>query len=106
MSDLSGDTNWVFDPLPDYTIGPLSNESTQAYEKQIMDLTNELNVFHYENSDLRSKNTSACSSYHHMSMELKMLKQKEATTGQTLNNLQQEMEALVYELTWVQGRNI
>nr|GEU36405.1 hypothetical protein [Tanacetum cinerariifolium] len=77
------DTNWVFDPLPDYAMGPLSDELTLAYEKNIMDLTNELDVFHYENNDLSSKYTSACSSYYHVSMELEKLKQKKAT-GETL----------------------
>ncbi|GKE74775.1 hypothetical protein Tco_1536816 [Tanacetum coccineum] len=99
MSDLPGDMNWVFDPLPNYTMGSLPDGSTKAYEKKIMDMT--LDVFHYENDELRSKYINACSSYHQVYMELEMLKQREAKTGETLNTLHQEKETLVYELTWV-----
>ncbi|GKB92227.1 hypothetical protein Tco_0964499 [Tanacetum coccineum] len=101
MSDLPGDMNWVFDSLPNYTMGSLPDGSTQAYEKKIMDMTKELDVFHYENDDLRSKYINACSSYHQVSRELEMLKQREAKTGETLNTLHQEKETLVHELTWV-----
>ncbi|GKB36119.1 replication protein A 70 kDa DNA-binding subunit B [Tanacetum coccineum] len=101
MSDLPGDMNWVFDPLPNYTMGSLPDGSTQAYEKKIMDMTKELDVFHYENDDLRSKYINACSSYHQVSRELEMLKQREAKTGETLNTLHQEKETLVHKLTWV-----
>nr|GEX16933.1 hypothetical protein [Tanacetum cinerariifolium] len=99
------DTNWAFDPLPNYTMGSLSDESTQTYEKKIMDLTKELDVFRYECDDLKSKYINACSSFHQVSTELEMLKQREANTVLHSDEFDQKM-AKVQNVLIEQGREL
>ncbi|GKC89923.1 hypothetical protein Tco_1150572 [Tanacetum coccineum] len=45
-------------------MGSLPDGPTKAYEKKIIDMIKELDVFCYENDELRSKYINACSSYH------------------------------------------
>ncbi|GJU56928.1 hypothetical protein Tco_1234694 [Tanacetum coccineum] len=105
-----------------YMFMPMSHESVSYYEKKIHDITSALRHFEdqldvtqeekhkiesdfnallYENNDLRSKYTGACSSYTYISEELNRFQQQAADLGDAAASLQREKESLAYEMVWV-----
>nr|GEW18861.1 hypothetical protein [Tanacetum cinerariifolium] len=113
--------------MSEYMFMPLSHESVSYYEKKVHDITSALrqcedqldamrrekqkiefdfNALRYENNDLRSKYTGACSSYTYTSEELNRFKQQAADLGDAAASLQREKESLAYELVWVMRETI
>ncbi|GJT22080.1 hypothetical protein Tco_0892017 [Tanacetum coccineum] len=111
--------------MSEYMFMPLSHESVSYYEKKIHDITSALrhcedqldvtqeekqkiesdfNALLYENNDLRSKYTGACSSYTYISEELNRFKQQAADLGDAAASLQREKESLAYEMGRELGR--
>ncbi|PWA83498.1 hypothetical protein CTI12_AA168350 [Artemisia annua] len=80
---MSSDPNWAYNPLPDYTMGPLVAPTAEAQD------------------DLKSKYASACSSYTHVAEELEKYRQQEESMISTLQLFQGERERLDNELAWV-----
>ncbi|GKA63872.1 hypothetical protein Tco_0763478 [Tanacetum coccineum] len=50
-NNLPNAPNWAFNPLPEYSMGPLPNPSLEAYQKRVQELTDEANVLRHEISE-------------------------------------------------------
>ncbi|GJX95053.1 hypothetical protein Tco_0349639 [Tanacetum coccineum] len=90
-------------------LGPVADDvalsdNLDVTQEKKQKIKSDFNALLYENNDLRSKYTGACSSYTYISEELNRFKQQAADLGDAAASLQREKESLAYEMGRELGR--